>query len=243
MKKLVNSLKKQLNQRLTQAFEQREKYINSNERENLYLVFGEADQLPGLLIQKFGNIFLIQYYCHFWKDYQKNIIGQLKQTFLSIAGIYVQTRGEKTPPKPIGQNTPAALVIEEFGVKYQLRFQMSYDIGIYTDMSSIRKKVLRSIQSGGHGLNLFCYTGAFSLAPMLLKNCSVTSVDLSKNYLEWLDQNLIENGISSSQHHSVQADCGHYLQKLKVNQFDWIVCDPPTSSSNKKNRGTAFGFL
>jgi 23S rRNA (cytosine1962-C5)-methyltransferase len=91
-------------------------------------------------------------------------------------------------------------------------------------------------------LNLYSYTGAFSLWAMKLGAKFVASVDLSPKYIEWLQQNLgLNPDLNSAQHESLTMSVDEALDKLKAEEkkFDFIVCDPPSSSSDGEKRTSA----
>lgn len=228
-----------------------EKNIHKD-RENFYIIFGEADYIPGLFIQKIGSEILIQYYSYFWPTQEEWMIKLIKQKVekafdleLSYGNIWTQFRAEiasdQKPPRSLDSKIKTKEVIfEEFGVKYQAYFGESYDIGIYTDMSSLRSKLKPVFSKSESVLNLFSYTGAFSLFALKNGANEVISVDLSKSYLEWLDKNIELNAFSNhlSQCTSTVNALKNYNEQNK--KFDLIICDPPSSSSDGKKKSHAF---
>jgi 23S rRNA (cytosine1962-C5)-methyltransferase len=84
-------------------------------------------------------------------------------------------------------------------------------------------------------LNLFCYTGSFSVYAAAGGAVSVTSVDLSKTYLQWAEENLRLNQCYDPQkHHFIHADVKQYLDTLPPASFDLVIMDPPTFSNSKR---------
>ena len=84
-------------------------------------------------------------------------------------------------------------------------------------------------------LNLFCYTGSFSVYAAGGNAASVSSVDLSKTYLEWAKDNFIINHLKDkNKYHFIHADVLQYLKTLEENSFDLMVIDPPTFSNSKR---------
>ena len=231
----------QLQDRLDQAIAKRQK-LDLKSRDNYYLVFGEADELPGLHALKFGPVILVQYYCFFWHQYSDLICNYFKNHFPESKEIFVQTRGEKKAPKKTQGSRFAEIQIQEFGCHYQLKFNKNYDIGLYTDMANIRQKILKRIPVNSQGLNLFSYTGAYTIAPIVVKNCHVTSVDLSSDYMQWLEENILLNKIENGRFQNHVGDCQHFIRNCTDKSFDWILCDPPTASSNKKSKTNSMQF-
>ena len=235
--------------RLDLAFEKRIQEAALRERENYYLVFGEADQLPGLFIQKLNDRILIQFYTQFWNRYKSIIQTTVQEVFPEIKdeNIWFQLRGEtrelqKLPVNALDSERRDEFHLQEFGLQYLIRLGSSYDHGLYTDMSSIRYSLKKYISSETSVLNLFSYTGAFSLWAMKLGAKHVTSVDLSPKYIEWLQQNLgLNPDLNSNQHEALTMSVDEALDKIKVEEkkFDFIICDPPSSSSDGEKRTSA----
>jgi 23S rRNA (cytosine1962-C5)-methyltransferase len=140
------------------------------------------------------------------------------------------------------------VIVEEFGVKYQLNFGEDTDFGIFTDMSSIRKKVLSTQVPKAHVLNLFAHTGAYSLSALAFGAEHVTSIDLSPKNCDWLAHNLKLNPeltahnaaalVTSPTHDlmSVAVNEGFHELKRAKRKFDRIICDPPTTVIHNKKK-------
>ena len=109
-------------------------------------------------------------------------------------------------------------------------------------MSSIRHSLSKLIKPDSSFLNLYSYTGAFSLWAMKLGASHVVSVDLSPKYIEWLQQNIALNpDLNHTQHEAMVSSVDDALTELKKNNktFDVILCDPPSSSSDGEKRTSA----
>lgn len=235
--------------RLDLAFDKRIQQKELKERENYYLVFGEADQLPGLFILRLKDRVLIQFYTGFWNRYKSIIVTTLQEVYPEIKdeNIWFQLRGEtkelqKLPQNSVDQGRRDEFHISEFGIQYLIRLGSSYDHGLYTDMSAIRYTLAKMIRPGSSLLNLYSYTGAFSLWAMKLGATNVVSVDLSPKYIEWLQQNLALNPeLNHTQHEAMVSSVDDALTNLKKDgrTFDVIVCDPPSSSSDGEKRTSA----
>lgn len=235
--------------RLDLAFEKRDLQKELTERENYYLVFGEADQLPGLFILRLKDRILIQFYTAFWNRYKSIIQTTIQEIYPEIKdeNIWIQLRGEtrelqKLPQNILDQNRRDEFHISEFDLQYLIRLGSSYDHGLYTDMSSIRHTLKKLITPEASVLNLFCYTGAFSLWAMKLGAKQVTSVDLSPKYIEWLQQNIALNPeLDHTKHDAMTVSVDEALDNLKSQgkKFEVIICDPPSSSSDGDKRVSA----
>jgi len=235
--------------RLDLAIEKRLQEAALKERENYYLVFGEADQLPGLFVLRLKDRILIQFFTGFWNRYKSIIQTTVQEIFPEIKddNIWFQTRGEtrelqKLPVNASESGRRDEFHIQEFGLQYLIRLGSSYDHGLYTDMSSVRYALKKYITTDTAVLNLYCYTGAFSLWAMKLGAKQVTSVDLSPKYIEWLQQNLgLNPELNSAQHEALTMSAEEALVKLRHEErkFDFIICDPPSSSSDGEKRTSA----
>lgn len=235
--------------RLDLAFEKRIQQKELKERENYYLVFGEADQLPGLFILRLKDRILIQFYTGFWNRYKSIIQTTVQEVFPEIKdeNVWFQLRGEtkelqKLPQNSMDPNRRDEFHLSEFGIQYLIRLGSSYDHGLYTDMSAIRHTLAKNIKPGMSVLNLYSYTGAFSLWAMKLGATNVVSVDLSPKYIEWLQQNIALNPeLNHTQHEAMVKSVDEALDELIAagKTFDLIICDPPSSSSDGEKRTSA----
>jgi 23S rRNA G2069 N7-methylase RlmK/C1962 C5-methylase RlmI len=103
--------------------------------------------------------------------------------------------------------------------------------GLFLDQRENRRW-LAALAGGGRWLNLFCHTGAFSVALLAAGAASVTSVDLSAQYLAWLADNLQLNGLSGGRHQSVKMDARRFLERgAKGQRYHGIILDPPTAAA------------
>lgn len=208
------------------------------ERENIFLINGESDFLPGLVVQQLKNEVIIQFYAMFWKKYENDLIEILKKEICDITKFWVQTRNTQAK-KDLHVNdsvhNSSEFVIKEFGINYKIKINQHYDFGIYSDMSAIRKQMIPFLENQRSLLNLFSYTGAFSLFSLKMKFQDVFSVDLSSRYLSWLNENILLNpDLNMQAHTSLQMSCEKALAKLIFDKkkFNVIICDPPSASSD-----------
>ncbi len=123
-------------------------------------------------------------------------------------------------------------VVEEGGLKFEVNLSDYLDTGLFLDHRMTRALV-RERSRGKHVLNLFSYTGSFSVYAAAGGAASTTSVDLSKTYCQWALRNLGLNGFERGPHLLVQADVLQWLEEA-TEKFDLIVCDPPTFSNSKR---------
>ena len=130
-------------------------------------------------------------------------------------------------------------VIEENGRKFWVNLDKYLDTGLFLDHRNTRKKV-GDTAAGKRFLNLFSYTGSFTVYAATGGAVSSETVDLSNTYLDWAQRNFELNGIDLAKHQIIRADVFQYLQTaFEVGkQFDLIVMDPPSFSNSKKMSDT-----
>lgn len=126
-------------------------------------------------------------------------------------------------------------IISENGRRFWVNLDKYLDTGLFLDHRNTRKTVGEEAQ-GKRFLNLFSYTGSFTVYAATGGAVASETVDLSNTYLDWARRNFELNGINSEAHQIVRADVFQYLQSAAEagKQFDLIVMDPPSFSNSKK---------
>ncbi len=130
-------------------------------------------------------------------------------------------------------------VVPEGGLRFRVNLSDYLDTGLFLDHRQTRALV-RGESRGKRVLNLFAYTGSFTVYAAAGGAQATTTVDLSNTYLDWARQNLELNGFDLRQHVGVQADARVWLEDARIHreQYDLIVLDPPTFSNSKRMEGT-----
>ena len=123
------------------------------------------------------------------------------------------------------------LVVQEGPAKIIVNLQDYLDTGLFLDHRPTRLR-LGKMAAGKDFLNLFCYTATASVHAALGGAKSTTSVDMSNTYLNWGQENFLENGIKGK-HEFIQQDCIKWLQHAHE-MYDLIFIDPPTFSNSKR---------
>ncbi len=153
---------------------------------------------------------------------------------------YQQAREEakKLEASRLAQKKRKMQVVSEDGAYFYVNFTDYLDTGLFLDHRTMRG-IIRAASAGANVLNLFAYTCTASVHAALAGAKSVTSVDLSQNYLDWGKQNFALNGldVSSRKYQFVASDIFDWL-KDNSEQYDVIFIDPPTFSNSKKFQGT-----
>lgn len=126
------------------------------------------------------------------------------------------------------------VAVGEGGLRFSVNLSDYVDTGLFLD-HRITRSMVRVAAKDRRVLNLFAYTGAFSVYAADGGAKSVTTVDWSATYLDWARRNFQLNGLESPHYHFVQQDARDYLAQLKRHdQFDLAIVDPPTFSNSKR---------
>lgn len=122
----------------------------------------------------------------------------------------------------------------ENGLKFQVNLTDYLDTGLFLD-HRITRQMVKDVCRDKRVLNLFCYTGSFSVYAAAAGAASVTSVDLSKTYLAWAEDNFVINRLKDAgRYHFIHADVKQYLKTLPPESFELVIMDPPTFSNSKR---------
>ncbi len=125
-------------------------------------------------------------------------------------------------------------IVPEGGLSFIINLTDYLDTGLFLD-HRITRGLVRDEAKGMNVLNLFCYTGSFSVYAAHGGAKMVTSVDLSKTYLNWAKRNMQYNKLyKDTIHDFVHGDVLEWLEYMPANSYDLIVCDPPTFSNSKR---------
>ncbi len=123
--------------------------------------------------------------------------------------------------------------VKENGLQFIIKPGTYLDTGLFLDHRITRKKI-QEMSAGKRVLNLFCYTGSFSVYAAAGGASNVTSIDMSNTYLNWAQQNLMANNFTSPSYQFIQADVMQWVQEKRKQEYDLVVVDPPTFSNSKR---------
>ena len=170
-----------------------------------------------------------------WMEESLHVIGDVLN--VSKSNIYLKLRQRK--PGRLGQYQKLdaeqhELIVEENGLKFIVNLSDYLDTGLFLDHRVTRQKIGNEAM-GKNVLNLFAYTGSFSVYAAAGGAAQVTTIDLSKTYLSWAERNMVLNGFTNNVQYSfVHADVMQYLNQIPPGNLDIIVMDPPTFSNSKR---------
>ncbi len=125
-------------------------------------------------------------------------------------------------------------VVEENGLQFIVNMSDYLDTGLFLD-HRVTRQMVKEQSKGKKVLNLFAYTGSFSVYAAAGGADEVVTADLSKTYLNWAERNLQQNGFTDKKKYQfIHADVVQYLKTIPAGYFDLIIMDPPTFSNSKR---------
>jgi 23S rRNA (cytosine1962-C5)-methyltransferase len=169
-----------------------------------------------------------------WLNECKNVMAEVME--ISTENIFLKMRQRKEGRTGQYQKIDESkneFVINENGLKFIVNLSDYLDTGLFLDHRTTRQMV-KELSAGKKLLNLFCYTGSFSVYAASGGASNIVSVDLSKTYLNWTERNMQLNFPGLNNHKTVHADVKQYLKEVEANSFDLIIMDPPTFSNSKR---------
>jgi 23S rRNA (cytosine1962-C5)-methyltransferase len=218
------------------------------------LVNAEGDGLPGLTVDRYGDFLMVQYYTSAWQKHLSSLAAALQEVYEPL-GIYCKYRPQETrklgagkkqrPPQGrllAGKAAPVALTVRENGLLYRIDLVKDLHTGLFHDQRNNRLE-FRRLAAGCRVLNLFAYTGAFSVAAAAGGAERVTSIDVAGRYLDWARENFRLNGMVPEDHEFITGDCSFELDRLARSgrRFDIVLMDPPSFSTTRKSRFATSG--
>ena len=232
-----------LRQRLTDAWEYRKKTVDTG---SCRLVFGEADFLPGLVIDKFSDVLVVQSLA-LGIDRMKNTIVKLLREILAEDGIVIRGVYERSDAKVrrqegmelrkgfIGEPFDTNVEIEENGVRYLVDVKDGQKTGFFLDQK-YNRLAIQKLCPGAKVLDCFTHTGSFALNAAKGGAANVLGVDASELGVRQAEKNAALNGVSDRVKF-LCADVFELLPELekKGETFDVIILDPPAFTKSRNS--------
>jgi 23S rRNA (cytosine1962-C5)-methyltransferase len=216
------------------------------------LVNSEGDGLSGLTVDRYDDFLMVQYFTRAWKPHL-SLVVEVLQKVLQPKGIYAKFRPQQTrqlgageskrySKLMVGEAAPKRLTVRENGLNFLVELEEGLNTGLFCDQRGNRADLMERV-AGQEVLNLFAYTGAFSVAAAASGAKRVTSVDASSAYLDWARDNFAANRLNPKRHEFLLGDCFEVLAELGRNgrRFDTVIMDPPSFSTVGKSRFTTSG--
>ncbi len=210
------------------------------------LVHGEGDSLPGLVIDIYGSVAVVQ--CHSVGMYHSRmaIAEALREVYGDkLTAIY--DKSSQTVPFKAGLNAidgylwgnseHKSLVVKENDEKFLVNWEEGQKTGFFLDQR-YNRELVRHYAKGRTVLNTFCYTGGFSVYAASGGAVEVCSVDASERAVQLADENMRLNFGADYPHKAVAADAVEYLKQIG-DKYDLIILDPPAFAKHHKVLGNA----
>lgn len=229
------------NDRLSAAFTLRKALGLINENNNTYrLIHGEGDNLPGLVIDIYGETAVMQSHSVGMHQYRNEICIALQQVMGdTIKHIYYKS--ETTLPFKaelgaeneylVGGKDVSNIVVEN-GLKFHGDWLKGQKTGFFVDQRDNRS-LLEKYSKGRSVLNMFCYTGGFSFYAMRGGAKLVHSVDSSSKAIMMTEKNVELNFPNDDRHKAFAEDAFKYLKNIGKDQYDLIILDPPAFAKHR----------
>lgn len=219
-----------------------------NGRTNCYrLVHGEGDNLPGLIIDYYDGVCVMQAHSVGMFRSRKQICSALRSVYgQSLKAVYDKSSG--TAPFKAGLElidgylyrkegfSDDEQMVMENGHKFMVNWTEGQKTGFFLDQRENRALVER-YAVGRSVLNLFCYTGGFSVYALSGGARHVDSVDSSARAMELVERNVALNGFSTGSetavHHGLCCDAIDYVKNIPEGKYDLIIVDPPAFAKHR----------
>lgn len=199
-------------------------------------IYGEGDGLPGITVDIYAGYAVIVTYA----DCLDALVPWIRNALLDqleLRGILWRRSSRQAGASLdviAGDRPPADLVVSERGLRYYADLETGQKTGLFLDQRDNRQTLAQFVGKGTL-LNLFAYTGGFSLVAASKGARHVTSVDIAAPAIERAKQNFELNGLSATNHEFIAEDCYSYLARAieQRQTFDAVVCDPPSLARNR----------
>jgi 23S rRNA (cytosine1962-C5)-methyltransferase len=234
--------------------------LDPEETDAYRLVHGASDGWPGWYVDRLGAYLLSQSEQPLSTGQHQKLEGIVRA--FSAHGAYHkllvrQVRNPEiaqvSPRLILGQAAPQRFTIRENGLQFELGFHEGYSVGLFLDQRENRRRLLtghiaahfplfgRKGEGPSRGprpqiLNAFAYTCAFSVGAAKT-GARITSLDLSRKYLEWGKRNFTLNQLDPAEHDFIYGDVFDWLRRFKKKDrhFEVVLLDPPTFSQSKEH--------
>lgn len=216
--------------------------LDQNETTAFRIFNGEGDGIGGVTIDWYAGFVQFNWYSRGIYDYREWFVDALKELRPDFKGIYETKRYKLTDSEEAiahtsGEEAPQPLMIKENSIAYAVYLGEDWMTGIFLDQREVRSFV-QTQAANLQVLNLFSYTGAFSVAAAVGGAAKTVSIDVANRSVDRTKEQFALNGIDAEppQHEIRVMDVFSYLNYAKRHDlsFDLVVCDPPSFARTKK---------
>jgi 23S rRNA (cytosine1962-C5)-methyltransferase len=227
-------------QKINTAYGLRKKLgLTSNYNNNVYrLLNGEGDGMPGLIVDFYNGVAVLQMHSIGMYRLRKKLVVILQEIYRS-ALVAVFDKSEHTLPFKAGLNvkneflfgSKSRVEVIENSCRFNIDIALGQKTGFFIDQRDNRKLLLNYVKDKDV-LNMFCYTGGFSVYALKGGAAKVHSVDTSDQAIELTNRNIKLNFNSNEKHQSFSADAFSFLSNIK-DMYDVIIIDPPAFAKHQ----------
>ncbi len=227
--------------KIKSALHKRKQFYKSSDTTAFRVLNGEGDGLGGLIIDYYDGYYVVSWYSEGIYNFRDEIIAAL-QKVANFKGIYEKKRFD-TKGKYIegddfvaGERGEFPLIVKENGVNFAVYLNDGAMVGVFLDQRNVRKQIRDKYAKGRTVLNMFSYTGAFSVFAALGGASKTTSVDLANRSLSKTIEQFSVNEIDYEAQDIIVEDVFLYFKYAakKKMKFDMVVLDPPSFARSKK---------
>jgi 23S rRNA (cytosine1962-C5)-methyltransferase len=221
----------------------------------LRLVHGEGDGLPGVIVDRYDRFAVLKLYSAGLVPHRAAIVEALRSEAEGLAGVYGRDEiprddDEEEGGAPAGRvlwgaEPPERIETTEHGMKVLVDVRRGQKTGHFLDQRENRRMVRDLARGRAEVLNLFSYTGGFSVAAALGGARHVVSVDVDEDAIALARENFRANGLDMADHAFATEDAFELLARYKREgrRFDLVVCDPPAfAKSQRAVEGALAGY-
>ncbi|MBG9612679.1 class I SAM-dependent rRNA methyltransferase [Bacillus cereus] len=227
--------------KIKSALHKRKQFYKSSDTTAFRVVNGEGDGLGGLIIDYYDGYYVVSWYSEGIYTFRDEIIAAL-QKVANFKGIYEKKRFD-TKGKYIegddfvaGERGEFPLIVKENGVNFAVYLNDGAMVGVFLDQRNVRKQIRDKYAKGRTVLNMFSYTGAFSVFAALGGASKTTSLDLANRSLSKTIEQFSVNEVDYEAQDIIVEDVFLYFKYAakKKMKFDMVVLDPPSFARSKK---------
>lgn len=226
---------------LEAALDNRKSCINLRNTNAYRLIYGESDNFPGLVVDRYNDILVMQclsYGAEVWRNHIAHSLMKLTDAICIYERSYVDIRQlEGLPLRSgviIGKTEPGEVIISENGLNYYVDVKHGQKTGFFLDQRQNRL-IVRQLAAGKQILDCFCYTGGFSMSALAGNALSLIGVDSSVEAISMAKNQVNLNNLEHKQMDWIIGDVFTVLREMRDRnlKFDMIILDPPKFASSQ----------
>lgn len=228
-------------QKIRKAIQHRAAFYQDKQTTAFRVFNGEGDGIGGLIIDYYDGYYVMSWYSKGIYTFKEDVLQSL-QNIVEYKGIYEKkrfdTKGQYVDDDDFvtGERGQFPLIVKENGVRFAVYLNDGAMVGVFLDQRDVRRTIRDKYARGKTVLNMFSYTGAFSVFAALGGATKTTSVDLANRSLAKTIEQFSINEIDYEAQDIIVEDVFHYFKYAvrKKLSFDMVILDPPSFAKSKK---------